>query len=289
MATASLRDRARARPRIVTAVVSAVGYVLVIGAFAGVIPFPEIADDTVNLLADAIAVVNTVALVVLLLGVWFIRRGEVRKHRAAMLTAFGLILLFLVLYLTKVGGGFEKSIVIEDGQFLAAYSGIVRPTYLAMLAIHVLLSIVSVPVVLHAVVLGVTHQPEELRDTIHPTVGTVAVAAWSLSLALGVITYVLLNHVYSWEVSERAVLLLVLAGPGRYGAGPGDEPARGSGRGPGRSDTTARGAIAAGSGNGASHTAAGVPGFGVAGALAGLGGAGYLLRRRMREGTEHEG
>jgi putative membrane protein len=214
MATASLRDRARARPRTVTAVVSVVGYALVIGAFGGVIPFPDIADGTVNLLADAIAVVNTIALGFLVLGVWFIKRGEVRKHRAAMLTAFSLILLFLVLYLTKVGGGFEKSIVIEDGQFLAAYGEIIRPAYLGMLAVHILLSVVSVPVVLHAVVLGLTHSPSELRDSIHPTVGRIAVTAWTLSLALGVITYVLLNHVYSWEVSERAALFVLMGVPG---------------------------------------------------------------------------
>jgi putative membrane protein len=83
-----------------------------------------------------------------------------------------------------------------------------------MLAIHVLLSIVAVPVVLHAVVLGLTHSPNELRDTIHPTVGRIAVTAWTLSLALGVITYVLLNHVYSWEVSERAILLVLVGVPG---------------------------------------------------------------------------
>jgi putative membrane protein len=207
----------------VTAVVSVVGYVLVIGAFGGLIPFPEIADDTVNLLADAIAVVNTVALGFLLLGVWFIKRGEVRKHRAAMLTAFSLILLFLVLYLTKVGGGFEKSLLIEDGQFLAAYGDVIRPVYLGMLAVHILLSVVSVPVVLHAVVLGLTHSPSELRETIHPTVGRIAVTAWTLSLALGVITYFLLNHVYSWEVSERAALFVLFAVPGSRKIGRPDE------------------------------------------------------------------
>jgi len=193
----------------VTAIVSAVGYALVIGAFAGVLPFPEVGLETVNRLADLIAVLNTIALASLLLGVWFIRRGAVRKHRAAMLTAFGLIVLFLTLYLTKVGGGFEKRIVIEEGQFLAAYAGIVRPVYLAMLAVHVLLSIVAVPVVLHAVVLGLTHRPDELRDTVHPRVGRIAVATWSVSLALGVITYVLLNHVYAWEAVERSALPLL--------------------------------------------------------------------------------
>jgi len=208
MTTASLRERARDRPRRVTAVVSVVGYALVIGAFAGAIPVPEIGVGTVNLLADLIAVINTVALLSLLAGVRFIRRGEVRKHRAAMLTAFALIMLFLVLYLTKVGGGFEKRIVIESGQFLSAYAGIVRPAYLAMLAVHVLLSIVAVPVVLHAVVLGLTHSPSELADTVHPRVGRIAVAAWTLSLFLGVVTYVLLNHVYSWESVARSGLLL---------------------------------------------------------------------------------
>lgn len=216
MATASLRERARNRPWAITTVVSAVGYALVAAAFAGVFPVPEIETGTVNLLADLIAVVNTVALTSLLLGVLFIRRGEVRKHRAAMLSAFGLIMLFLVLYLLKVGGGFEKSIVIESGQFLAGYAGIVRPAYLAMLAVHVLLSVVSVPVVLHAVVLGLTHSPSELPETIHPRVGRIAVVAWTLSLSLGVFTYFLLNHVYSWEsVARSGMVLLVLAVPER--------------------------------------------------------------------------
>lgn len=214
MATASLRERARGRPRAITAVVSVGGYALVIGAFAGAVPIPDIGIETVNLLADLIAVINTVALLSLLAGVRFIRRGEIRKHRAAMLFAFSLIVLFLVVYLTKVGGGFEKQIVIENGQFLSAYAGIVRPAYLAMLAVHVVLSIVSVPVVLHAVVLGLTHSPSELPETIHPRVGRVAVVAWTLSLSLGVLTYVLLNHVYSWEaVARSGAVAVFLAGP----------------------------------------------------------------------------
>jgi putative membrane protein len=120
-----------------------------------------------------------------------------------MLTAFALIMVFLVLYLVKVGAGFEKAILVEGPVYYA---------YLGMLAIHILLSALAVPVVLHAVVLGLTHSPSELRDTIHKRVGRVAVAAWGLSLFLGVVTYLLLNHVYSWE--PRTELLLLLVGPG---------------------------------------------------------------------------
>ena len=193
----------RAHPRLVTTVLSILGYALVIGAFGGFLPLPEIGRDTVILLGDAIAVVNTLALTAIVAGVYFIRTDQVRKHRAAMLTAFALIMVFLVLYLVKVGAGFEKAILVEGPVYYA---------YLGMLAIHILLSALAVPVVLHAVVLGLTHSPSELRDTIHKRVGRVAVAAWGLSLFLGVVTYLLLNHVYSWE--PRTELLLLLVGPG---------------------------------------------------------------------------
>jgi putative membrane protein len=157
-----LQSRARARPRLVTAVVSVVGYALVFGAFGGVLPLPEISREAVILLGDAIAVVNTAALLAILAGVYFIRNDDVKRHRAAMLTAFTLIMTFLVLYLVKVGAGFEKEIVA---------SGAVWGAYVGMLAIHILLSAVSVPVVVHAVVLGLSHTPAELRETAHARVG----------------------------------------------------------------------------------------------------------------------
>ena len=71
-----------------------------------------------------------------------------------------------------------------------------RLVYLAMLAIHIFLSVVSVPVVLYAAILGLTHTPSELRETNHARVGRIAAVAWSVSLALGIVTYLLLNHVY---------------------------------------------------------------------------------------------
>lgn len=198
------RGAVRAHPRWVTAATSVVGYALVIGTFAGVVPiFPEISRETVLLFSDLIAVINTCALSALLVGYYCIRQGKVRAHRAAMLTAFALIMAFLVVYLWKVGGGFEKRIVIEQGQFLWQYADIVHGAYIAMLAIHILLSVVSVPVVLHAVVLGLTHDPDELPSTSHPTVGKIAVASWTLSLALGVVTYWMLNHMYSWTPMVR--------------------------------------------------------------------------------------
>lgn len=191
MATTSAKRRAKDNPKAATAVLSVLGYVLVFGTFAGAIPiYPELTRSTVDLLSHAIAVVNTTALAAILLGVRWIKRDEVRKHRAAMLTAFALILAFLAIYLVKVGGGGEKSIAVTGPVYYA---------YLAMLAVHIVLSVVAVPVVLHAVVLGLTHTPTELRDTGHARVGRLAAGAWGLSLALGIVTYLMLNHIYGVE------------------------------------------------------------------------------------------
>lgn len=205
MATTTQRRLAKEHPKAITGVLSLVGYALVLGAFAGVIPlFPPLSEQTVILFSDLIAIVNSLALFAILIGWRFIRRGEVQKHRAAMLTAFALICVFLVLYLWKVGGGFEKSFVVENGQFLAS---IIKPIYLLMLAIHIGLSVLAVPVVLYAVVLGLTHTPTELAETAHARVGRIAVASWSISLALGIVTYLLLNHVYGWVPREEAILM----------------------------------------------------------------------------------
>lgn len=199
----SIRSRVRSQPKVVTGVLTLVGYVLVAGVFSGGIDvYPELSESQVLLFADLIALVNTAALGAILAGVYFIKQGEVRKHRALMLTAFSLILVFLFLYLWKIDGGFERSLVAP---------AVVKIPYLLMLAVHIVLSIVAVPVVLHAVVLGLSHPTAELRNTIHPTVGRIAVAAWGLSLALGIVTYVILNHTYSWEVREAALLLFVAA------------------------------------------------------------------------------
>ena len=192
----------RAHPKAVTVLLSVVGYAAVVGAF--VVPsvqalFPELSLAQVNLLGHAIAVVNSVTVVLLCLGWYWIRNDEVKKHAHAMLSSFVLILLFLSMYLPKVAGGGTKEFVLESAYAWVPLWDWVYPAYLGMLAIHILLSILAVPLVLYAIVLGVTHTPEELRtETPHRRVGRIAAGTWICSLFLGVVTYVLLNHLYSW-------------------------------------------------------------------------------------------
>ncbi|MFB6252970.1 MAG: DUF420 domain-containing protein [Halobellus sp.] len=202
MATADVTAPAKAHPRVTAAILTVLGYGLVLGTFAGVVPqsiYPDLTLAQVNLLSHAIAAVNTVTTLLLVAGWYFIRQNEVRKHAAAMSSAFALILVFLVLYLAKVGGGGTKEFV---GPTLPYYA------YLAMLAVHIVLSILAVPVVLYALVLAVTHTPAELRQTSHRRVGRVAASSWITSLTLGVVAYVLLNHVYDWEFTAAAVVFV---------------------------------------------------------------------------------
>lgn len=193
MSYSSVSGWVRAHPRIVTVVLSAVGYTLVLGTFLGAPSiYPSISRETVDVLSHAIAVVNGTALVCLVLGWRWVRFRAIRKHRLAMSTAFLLILAFLVMYLVKIGGGGTKEIDLAAGP--------VKTTYLGMLGVHVLLSILAVPVVIYALVLGLTYTPKELRtDTSHRRIGRLAAASWILSLLLGIVTYVLLNHVYGYS------------------------------------------------------------------------------------------
>lgn len=190
---AALRSRAKEHPKAVTALLTVIGYGTVLGVF--LVPrfqalFPDLSRATVELLTHAIAVVNSMTILTLALGWYWIRNGNVKRHRRAMSVSFVLIVAFLGIYVPRVAGGGTKHF---EGPELVTIA------YLAMLAIHILLSILAVPIVIYAIVLGLTHTERELRsETPHAKIGRIAAGSWLLSLTLGVLTYLLLNHVYSF-------------------------------------------------------------------------------------------
>lgn len=206
METPPVSGPVREHPLAITIALSLVGYVAVLGVFLS--PefgslFPRLARSQVEFLTHAIAAVNSLTILTLSLGWYWIRAGEVKRHAAAMSTSFLLILLFLGMYLPRVAGGGTKYFVGPDPAYYA---------YLVMLGIHIVLSILAVPVVLYALVLGMTHTERELRnETPHRRVGRIAAGSWLLSLVLGVVTYLLLNHVYGseYEAAQAAAIWLL--------------------------------------------------------------------------------
>jgi len=171
-------------------VLTAAVYVLLGAALSGPPPatLHPAAARLVVLAPHLIAVINTAALLCLLLGWRAIRAGRVAAHRREMLAAAALITAFLVLYVTRVALGGTKA--------FPGPAAVRLYLYLPMLAVHVLLSIVSVPLVIHNVLVGLTYAPAAIGATAHRRVGRLAVALWTTSLLLGLAVYLLLNVVY---------------------------------------------------------------------------------------------
>ena len=87
-------------------------------------------------LAPLNGTLNSIAAVLLLAGFVFIRRGQVRAHRACMIAAFRVSVLFLVSYLFYH---------YEVGDVRFAGQGWIRPAYFTMLISHITLAAAIVP------------------------------------------------------------------------------------------------------------------------------------------------
>ena len=172
------------RQAAVTALLTAPSYSLL--AYLLTYHRPDHAESPLlGVLPHAIALVNAAGVVSLQLGYRAIRRGDVRGHRNFMGLSFALIAAFLTMYVTRlVLGGTE---VYRGPQVIRDL------VYLPVLAVHLGLSIVSVPMVLFNVLTGLTIPYGSIGETPHPRIGKAAYICWSLSLALVIVVYVLLR------------------------------------------------------------------------------------------------
>ena len=128
------------------------------------------------------ASLNAVAAILLIRGRLLIRRGRVDAHRRAMLGAFAVSSLFLVLYVAhKAARSFENTPFHGEGAARAAY--------LALLASHVILAM-TVPVMAIVLIrLGLTN-----RIASHRRLARVAWPIWMYVSATGVLIYLILYH-----------------------------------------------------------------------------------------------
>lgn len=182
-----MTDTLRERVPLLTGLLSVVSVAIVFAAAGQVIPsalLPPVPDAVLQAIPHVNAALSLAAIVTITLGVRWIRQGDVARHRRAMLASFGLFVAFLVLYLLKVA-------ITGPGSFQGP-GWVETFVYYPTLAIHILLAIVTIPLVYHALLLAATHDPAELRETAHPRVGRAAAALWLVSFALGLVVYLLL-------------------------------------------------------------------------------------------------
>lgn len=180
----------RRSPLLGTAAITLAAYAALGAALSAEPPvaLPAVVAALVAAAPAIIAVVNATALLCLLAGWRAILAGRVRAHRALMLVAAGCISLFLILYVTRVALGGVKA--------FPGPAAVRTYLYLPVLTVHISLSILSVPLVVHNLLIGLTYPIGEIPRTAHPRVGRWAVLAWSISLALGQVVYLLLNVLY---------------------------------------------------------------------------------------------
>lgn len=148
----------------------------------------EFIAKLLGFLPHAIALVNALALLLLVTGWWLIRHRYVRLHRLAMPSALGLICLFLAMYVTRIYLGGMKA--FPGPETVYTY------VYLPVLTVHLVLSILCIQPVLYVALIGLTHRIEDIPRTPHKRVARIAVPLWILSLALGLAVYVFLYRIY---------------------------------------------------------------------------------------------
>jgi putative membrane protein len=125
------------------------------------------------------AVFNGLAATALLIGYTFIRARKIRQHRASMITAFVFSTLFLISYILHHA---------LHGDVRYPAHAPLREVYLPLLASHIVLAVVTLPLVLVTFFFSLSGRIPQHRK----------VARWTFPLWLyvsvtGVITYVMLR------------------------------------------------------------------------------------------------
>ncbi len=129
------------------------------------------------------AILNGTSAVLISVGLWAIKQQRRTLHMRLMLAAFASSALFLVNYIYY---HFSHGDTRFTGQ------GVVRPIYFSVLISHVLLSVVTFPMILTSLYLGLSN-----RLVTHRRVSKWTWAGWMYVSVTGVTIYLML-HVMEW-------------------------------------------------------------------------------------------
>jgi len=140
-------------------------------------------DEIIPYLPHFQAILNTSAALFLGAGYYFIRAHNRNAHRLCMITALLISSVFMVSYLTYHA---------KVGYMPFAGEGAIRPFYFTMLASHVILAAVIVPMVLVTVVYAVKGNFDR-----HPRVARWTLPLWFYVSVSGVLIYILGFHIYT--------------------------------------------------------------------------------------------
>ncbi len=134
------------------------------------------------------AALNGLSGVFLVLGFYFIRRGQINKHRAAMLTAFTLSSLFLACYITHHA---LRTYFFGLGPTKFTGEGVVRTIYFTILFTHTILATVIAPFILVTL-----WRALKGRFEIHKKLARFVFPVWLYVSITGVVVYLMLYQLF---------------------------------------------------------------------------------------------
>lgn len=134
------------------------------------------------------ASLNALSGVFLVAGFYFIRKRQIEKHRACMLIAVTVSLLFLVSYLTHHA---LRTYFFGLGPTRFTGEGLIRPIYFTILTSHTILAALVAPFVLVTVIRGLKGTFEK-----HKKLARIVFPVWLYVSVTGVIVYLLLYQFY---------------------------------------------------------------------------------------------
>lgn len=140
-------------------------------------------DEIIPYLPHFQAILNTCAALLLAIGYYYIKNNNRIAHQKCMITALVISTVFMVSYLTYHA---------EVGYTPFAGQGIIRPFYFTLLASHVILAALIVPMVLTTAYFAVTG-----NFTKHPRIARWTLPLWFYVSVSGVLIYVLGFHIYT--------------------------------------------------------------------------------------------
>lgn len=181
----------RERTGVLTALLTVVSLALVFGAVLRVGPataLPAAPDALLSAIPHVNALISATAIGTIVAGVRAVRQGDIQRHRQLMVATFGLFATFLVLYLYRVS-------LLGPTDF-GGPAAVETYIYLPILAVHILLAIVCIPLVYYALLLAYSYPTAALPNTAHPRVGKAAATLWLVSFTLGIVVYGMLYWVF---------------------------------------------------------------------------------------------
>lgn len=133
-----------------------------------------------SLLPTVNAFLNGLTGVLLLIGYFYIRRGDRSSHKRVMVTAFSTSILFLISYLYYHA---------HVGSIPFKGTGITRPVYFTILVTHSILAAVIVPMAIVTLSRGLSSRFDK-----HKKLARWTLPIWLYVSVTGVAVYVMLYH-----------------------------------------------------------------------------------------------